>query len=190
MPLPSISEIKLVSDLEVFCYNNSMQNNNDHNMPDSLDFVPDQKINSTLEDTSSTTPVAPVQKIPKKGKSVINVLTTILTTILLIPIIVVGLITAGLIGLSVSHGAELSKLEKETTNIFESSNFANISYDCHDVELRNTCYIKLSADDISVESFLLSKGFSKDSTYYGKGYKKGDLYVENDSGLYSSYFVK
>lgn len=159
-------------------------------MPDPLDSVPDQKINSTLEDTSSTTPVAPVQKIPKKGKSVINVLTTILTTILLIPIIVVGLITAGLIGLSVSHGAELSKLEKETTNIFESSNFANISYDCHDVELRNTCYIELSADDISVESFLLSKGFSKDSTY-GKGYKKGDLYVENDSGsYYSSYFVK
>lgn len=186
MPLPSISEIKLVSDLEVFCYNNSMQNNNDHNMPDPLDFVPDQKINSTLEDTSSTTPVAPVQKIPKKGRTVINVL----TTILLIPIIVVGLITAGLIGLSVSHGAELSKLEKETMNIFESSNFANISYDCHDVELRNTCYIELSADDISVESFLLSKGFSKDSTY-GKGYKKGDLYVENDSGsYYSSYFVK
>jgi hypothetical protein len=159
-----------------------MQNQNEDRMPDPLDFVPGQKTGPISTVTNNSLFTAP----PKKRGVVVNVL----TTILLIPIIIVGIIVVTIFGFSLSHGSELNKLKKETTSLFSSSNFTQSAYDCHDVELKNTCYFTLSENDSIVESFLLSQGFSKNATY-GKGYQKDDLYIDNNSkGTYSSFYVK
>lgn len=159
-----------------------MQNPNEDRMPDPLDFVPGQKTGPISTVTKNSLFATP----PKKRGVVVNVL----TTILLIPIIIVGIIVVTIFGFSLSHGSELNKLKKETTSLFSSSNFTQSTYDCHDVEFKNTCYFRLSESDTTVEFFLLRHGFSKNATY-GNGYQKDDLYIDNNSkGAYSSFYVK
>lgn len=163
-----------------------MQNPNEDRMPDPLDFVPGQKTGPMPTVTNNSRFATPTQTASKKRGVVVN----ILTTILLIPIIIVGIIIVTIVGFSLSHGSELNKLEKETTSLFSNSNFTQSTYDCHDVELKNTCYFTLSESGTMVESFLLRQGFSKNTTY-GNGYRKGDLYINNNSkGAYSSFYVK
>ncbi|MDB5161794.1 MAG: hypothetical protein JWM52_302 [Candidatus Saccharibacteria bacterium] len=172
--------------MEAFCYDINMQNPNEDKMPDPLDFVPGQKMEPIPTDANSTLYATPQQRAPKKG----GVARNVLTTILLIPIIIVGIIIATIFGFSVSHGNELNKLKQETTSVFSSSNFAPGTYDCHDVELRNECSFVLSNSEAAVGTYLLSHGFSVDNTY-GKGYKKGSLYIDSNSkGSYSSFYVK
>lgn len=163
-----------------------MQNPNEDRMPDPLDFVPGQKTEATTTAVNNNPFATPPQKAQKKRGALINVF----TTILLIPIVIVGIIVATIFMISFSHGSELNKLENETTNLFHISNFAQNTYDCHDVELKNTCYFRLSESDTKVESFLLSQGFSRNATY-GNGYQKNDLYIENNGGgAYSSFYIK
>ena len=163
-----------------------MQNPNEDRMPDPLDFVPGQKTEPMPTATSDSLFATPPQTALKKRGVIVN----ILTTILLIPIIIVGIIVVAIFGFSLSHGSELNKLEKETTSLFSSSNFTQGTYDCHDVEFKNTCYFTLSESDTTVESFLLHLGFSKNTTY-GNGYQKVDLYIANNGkGTYSSFYVK
>lgn len=163
-----------------------MKNSNEDRMPDPLDFVAGQKT-APMSSAAKDTPLAiPPRTVLKKHSVVVNLLTAILLT----PLIIIGIIVAIIFGFSVSHGSELNKLKNETTNLFGTSNFAPSTYDCHDVELRNTCYFTLSKSDAVVESFLLSRGFSKNATY-GNGYQKDNLYIDNNSkGTYSSFYVK
>ena len=163
-----------------------MQNPNEDRMPDPLDFVPGQKMGPKPTVSNNSLFAIPPQTASKKRGIIVN----ILTTILLIPVIIVGIIIVTIFGFSLSHGTELNKLEKETTSLFSSSNFTQSTYDCHDVEFRNTCYFTLSESDTMVESFLMRRGFSKNTTY-GNGYQKDDLYIDNSSkGAYSSFYVK
>lgn len=163
-----------------------MQNPIDDNMPDPLDFIPGQKTVTITNDTNNVHSATLPQSVPKKGKIVVNVL----TTILLVPVIIAGYIIATVIGLWASHENELSKLEKETVSIFRTSNFAPSTYDCHDVELRNECYFILSGSNADVQSLLLNQGFSKDNTYRN-GFKKDGLYIDdNGDSSYSSFYVK
>jgi hypothetical protein len=74
-----------------------MQNQNEDRMPDPLDFVPGQKTGPISTVTNNSLFTAP----PKKRGVVVNVL----TTILLIPIIIVGIIVVTIFGFSLSHGS-------------------------------------------------------------------------------------
>jgi len=160
-----------------------MQNDNNDSMPDPIDFIPGQKIDSNSNVSTNTQQQISLAPVKKKKSIVV----TVLTIILLIPLVIVAYIVISLVSLSVSHGQELGRLEDDTVSTFRTSGFAPSTYDCHDVELRNTCYFTLATSDSKVDSFLVNQGFSKDRTF-GKGYIKDELYIENYNGSYSSYY--
>jgi len=160
-----------------------MQNDNNDSMPDPIDFIPGQKMDSNSNVSTNTQQQISLAPVKKKKSIVV----TVLTIILLIPLVIVAYIVISLVSLSVSHGQELGRLEDDTVSTFRTSGFAPSTYDCHDVELRNTCYFTLATSESKVDSFLVNQGFSKDRTF-GKGYIKNELYIENYNGTYSSYY--
>lgn len=114
--------------------------------------------------------------------------TNVIGIILLIPVGIVVLVILSIVIMSVSHGFEKDKLEKETTSLFQNSQFATEGYDCRDVELRNQCEFIVDAPASDVATYLQQQGFEKNDTY-GDGFKKGDLYIiNNDIRRYSSYY--
>jgi len=160
-----------------------MQNDNNDSMPDPIDFIPGQKMDSSSSISSNTQQLTSPAPVKKKRSIVINVL----TIILLIPLIIVAYVVISIVSFSASHGQQLGRLEDDTVSTFRTSGFAPTTYDCHDVEFRNTCYFTLATNDSKVDSFLVNQGFSKDRTF-GKGYIKDELYIENYNGSYSSYY--
>lgn len=118
-----------------------------------------------------------------------KIFVTVLTATFAVPIVIIAVLAVFVASMVASHNSELNKLENETKSLFEETNLLASQYDCHDVELRNTCYFQLDAKDTKVRSVLLSRGFVKDDTY-GNGFKNGSLYIEGEDGSYSSFYVK